>query len=60
MTKNLLTQQRGESLEAFIERVRSMSNEERVEAAERQRTAVLEGYHNTTKESNYKRKVYHK
>lgn len=58
--KNSLTQMRGESLEAFIARVRAMSNEERLEAAEQQRTAVLEGYHNTSKESNYKRKVYHK
>lgn len=60
MMNNVLQQRRGESMEAFVERVRSMSNEERVEAAEQQRTAVLEGYHNTTKESNYKRKVYHK
>ena len=60
MTKNLLTQRRGESLEAFITRVRAMSNEERLEAAEQQRTAVLEGYHNTSKQSDYKRKVYHK
>lgn len=60
MTKNLLTQQRGESLEAFITRVRNMSAEERLNAAEQQRTAVLEGYHNTSKQSDYKRKVYHK
>lgn len=60
MTKNLLTQQRGESLEQFVERVRAMSSEERVEAAELQRNQVLDGYHNTSKESNYKRKVYHK
>lgn len=36
MTKNLLTQQRGESLEAFITRVRNMSAEERLNAAEQQ------------------------
>ena len=58
--KNTLTQQKGESIEVFIARVRNMNNEERLEAAERQRAAVLEGYHNTSKESNYKRKVYHK
>lgn len=58
--KNSLTQMRGESLTAFIERVRSMSAEERLEAAERQRSAVLDGYHNTSKQSDYKRKVYHK
>ena len=60
MTKNLLTQQRGESLEAFITRVRNMSAEERLNAAEQQRTAVLEGYQKASKPSSYKRKVYHK
>lgn len=60
MTKNLLTQQRGESLEQFVERVRAMSSEERVEAAELQRNQVLDGYHNTSKQSDYRRKVYHK
>ena len=58
--KNVLTQMRGESMEAFIERVRNMSNEEKLAAAELQRNQVLDGYHNTSKESNYKRKVYHK
>lgn len=60
MTKNLLTQQRGESLEAFITRVRNMSAEEREEAAELQRQQVLDAYHKNTKTSDYKRKVYHK
>ena len=58
--KNVLTQMKGESLEAFIARVRAMSNEERLNAAEQQRTAVLDAYHKNTKQSDYKRKVYHK
>ena len=37
-----------------------MSSEERVEAAELQRNQVLDGYHNTSKQSDYRRKVYHK
>lgn len=57
---NVLNQRKGETLEQYVERIRSMNSEERLNAAEQQRTAVLEGYHNTTKESNYKRKVYHK
>lgn len=62
MTKNnnALYQMRGESLEQFVERVRNMNSEERFEAAERQRNAVLDGYHNTSKQSDYKRRVYHK
>lgn len=60
MTKNLLTQQRGESLEQFVERVRAMSSEERLEASERQRAQVLAEYEKNSKQSDYKRKVYHK
>ena len=53
--KNVLTQMKGESMEAFVERVRSMSAEERLAVAEMQRAQVLAEY-----ESNYRRKVYHK
>lgn len=60
MTNNTLRQMKGESLESYIARVRAMSNEERVEAAEQQRTAVLDAYHKSAKQSDYKRKVYHK
>ena len=60
MTKNSLTQRRGESIEAFVERVRSMSAEERLEAAEMQRAQVLVEYEKNTKTSDYRRKVYHK
>lgn len=57
---NILNQQKGETFEHWIERVRNMSNEERIEAADNQRTSVLAGYAGSTKTSNYKRKVYHK
>ena len=57
---NSLNQRRGESLEAFITRVRNMSAEEREEAAELQRQQVLDAYHKNSKTSDYKRKVYHK
>ena len=57
---NSLNQRRGESLEAFITRVRNMSAEEREEAAELQRQQVLDAYHKNIKTSDYKRKVYHK
>ena len=60
MTKNSLTQRRGESFNAFVERVRSMSAEERLEAAEMQRAQVLAEYEKNTKTSDYRRKVYHK
>ena len=61
MTKNTLTQKRGESLEDYIARVKAMSSEEILEAAEQQRTQVLNNYsQNNTKPTNYRRKVYHK
>lgn len=60
MTKNLLTQQRGESLEAYIARIKNMTNEEIQEASENQRTQVLESYKKASKPSSYRRKVYHK
>ena len=60
MTKNLFTQQRGESLEAFITRVRNMSAEEINEASELQKAQVMAEYERNSKTSNYKRKVYHK
>ena len=60
MTKNSLTQRRGERIEAFVERVRSRSAEERLEAAEMQRAQVLAEYEKNTKTSDYRRKVYHK
>lgn len=59
-TQNILRQQKNESLEAYIARIRNMNNEELQEASEAQRTAVLESYRGTTKQSSYKRKVYHK
>ena len=59
-TQNILRQQKNESLEAFITRVRNLSAEEREEAAELQRQQVLDAYHKNTKTSDYKRKVYHK
>ena len=58
--KNVLTQMKGESMEAFVERVRSMSAEERLAVAEMQRAQVLAEYEKNRKESNYRRKVYHK
>ena len=57
---NVLSQRKGETLEQYVQRIKNMNNEEIMEAAERQRSAVLEEYHSTSKESNYKRKVYHK
>lgn len=51
---------KGESLEAFITRVRAMSSEEIMEATERQSKQVLNNYHKSAKPSDYKRKVYHK
>lgn len=59
-TQNILRQQKNESLEAYIARIRNMNNEELQEASEAQRTQVLESYRGTTKQSSYKRKVYHK
>ena len=60
MTNNTLRQMKGESLEAYIARVRNMNNEELMEATERQSEQVFNNYHNSSKPSNYKRKVYHK
>ena len=60
MTKNTLTQKREESLEQYIARIKSMTNEEIQNAAEAQRVDVLESYRKATKPSSYKRRVYHK
>ena len=57
---NSLNQRRGESLEAYVARVKAMTNEELVEASERQRAQVLAEYEKNSKQSDYKRKVYHK
>lgn len=38
----------------------NMTEEEKIAYLERQRTQILAGYAGTTKESSYKRKVYHK
>ena len=60
MTQNVLTQRKGESLEQYITRIKSMTNEEIQNAAEVQRADVLESYRKATKPSSYRRKVYHK
>lgn len=60
MTKNVLSQRRGESLEDYIARIKAMSNEEIQEAAENQRNEVLNNYQKASKPSSYKRRVYHK
>lgn len=60
MTNNALKKQRNESLEQYIMRVRAMSSDEINEAAELQRQKKLAEYRDNSKESNYKRKVYHK
>lgn len=57
---NILKQKKGESLEDYVARIKSMTNEEIQEASENQRTAVLESYRKASKPSSYKRKVYHK
>ena len=58
---NILTQRKNESLEAYVARIKSMSSEEIIAAAEQQRSQVLNNYsQNNTKPSSYKRKVYHK
>ena len=60
MTTNILKQRKGESLEQYITRIKSMTNEEIQNAAEVQRADVLESYRKATKHSSYRRKVYHK
>lgn len=60
MTNNTLRQMKGESLEQYIARVRSMTSEEIQEATERQSEQILNNYHKSAKPSDYKRKVYHK
>ena len=57
---NSLHQRRGETLEQYIARIKSMTNEEIQNAAEAQRVDVLESYRKATKPSSYRRKVYHK
>ena len=57
---NILTQRKNESLEAYVARIKSMSDEAIQEAAEQQRAQVLDNYLKNTKQSSYKRKVYHK
>ena len=57
---NILKQRKGESLEAYVARIKSMSDEAIQEAAEQQREQVIENYKKASKPSSYKRKVYHK
>ena len=57
---NILKQRKGESLEDYIARVKSMTSEELMEAAEAHKAQVLNNYHNSSKPSDYRRKVYHK
>ena len=57
---NILKQRKGESLQDYITRIKSMSDNEILEAAEAQRQQVLNNYSQNSKPTNYKRKVYHK
>ena len=57
---NVLSQRKGETLEAYVARIKSMSDEAIQEAAEQQRAQVLAEYEKNSKASDYKRKVYHK
>ena len=57
---NVLKQRKNESIEEYVARIKAMSNTEILEASEAQRQQVLDNYLKNSKQSDYKRRVYHK
>lgn len=59
MTKNVLKQMKGETMDQYITRINNLTKDEKIAIAE-ESFNVERRYSGYQKESSYKRKIYHK